>query len=91
MTSLAATAPCISGPARAPRQLARGRAAPADGEMPARPLRAGALGKSAIEPQRVAAGQACHRATPAPCLGLALAAGAAFWAGFGGTLALLLG
>jgi hypothetical protein len=91
MTSLAATAPCVSGPARPPRELARGRPVPPDGEAPARALRAPALGRFAVEPQRVKADQASHRATPAPCIGLALAAGGAFWAGFGGALALLLG
>jgi hypothetical protein len=91
MTSLATAASRVSAPAWTPRQLARGRAALADREAPARPLRAGAPDGPAIGPRRLEAGHPRHRASGAPCLGLALAAGGAFWVGFGGALTLLLG
>jgi hypothetical protein len=52
-------------------------------------LYADALDELALELQQLEAGP-LYRATRAPCLGLALAAGTALWAGLGGALVLLL-
>jgi hypothetical protein len=69
------------------------RCGPAAGaqEDPSMIATLGAVRRPIVRHARARAPAAAGRASPAPCLGLALVAGAALWAALGGMVSLLVG